>query len=271
VVAPLLLPELAPLLVQSPLLASAPGVRHGFTTRAGGVSVGPLASLNLARRPGETDAGLVENWSRVSRALGLEPGRLALMSQVHGAAVIRAAEASGPLAVLGEADALITTVPGLLLATRAADCVPILLAAPGAVAAVHSGWRGTVANVVGAATRALCEVAGCAPSAIRAAVGPCISGPAYECGPEVAQALGESGLSTEDFLEEGCGPREHVDLGRAVLAQLRDLGVRERERIEVCTQSDSRFFSHRGEGASTGRFAGVIALGGCSSGSSSAT
>lgn len=259
-VAPLVLPELAPLMVQSPLLAGAAGVRHGFTTRSGGVSQGPLASLNLARRPGETDPALVENWSRISRALDLEPGRLALMSQVHGAQVIRAYEASGPLAVLGEADALVTTAPGLLLATRAADCVPILLAGPGGVAAVHSGWRGTAANVVGAATRALCEAAGCAPHQVKAAVGPCISGPAYECGPEVAGALSASGLSPHDFLEPGLGPREHVDLGRAVLAQLRELGVTERERVEVCTLDDPRFFSHRGEGARTGRFAGVIAL-----------
>lgn len=270
-VSPLVLPALSPLLVQSPLLAEAPGVRHGFTTRDGGVSAGPLASLNLARRPGERDEALVENWSRVSRALGLEPGRLALMSQVHGAAVIRASEASGPLAVLGEADALVTTVPGLLLATRAADCVPILLAAPGGVAAVHSGWRGTVANVVGAATRALCEATGCAPGEVQAAVGPCISGAAYECGPEVAGALAESGLAPEDFLESERGPREHVDLGRAVMAQLRELGVERRERVAVCTQADSRFYSHRGEGPLTGRFAGVIAWGGCSSGSPSAT
>tara|TARA_R110002072_G_scaffold154553_3_gene304612 strand:+ start:563 stop:1213 length:651 start_codon:yes stop_codon:yes gene_type:complete len=214
---------------------------------------------------------LIENWSRVSRALGLEPSRLALMSQVHGAKVIRATEASGPLAVLGQADALVTTVPGLLLATRAADCVPILLAAPGGVAAVHSGWRGTVANVVGAATRALCEAVGCAPEQVKAAIGPCISGPAYECGPDVAGALAESGLSPDDFLERGQGPREHVDLGRAVLAQLRELGVTQRERLEVCTEGDGRFFSHRGEGPLTGRFAGVIALGACSSGSPSAT
>jgi len=260
VVAPLILPELAPLLVQSPLLASAPGTCHGFTTRSGGVSAGPLSSLNLARRPGERDEALVENWSRVSRALGLAPGQLALMSQVHGAEVIRASEASGPLEVLGQADALITTVPGLLLATRAADCVPILLAAPGGVAAVHSGWRGTVANVVGAATRELCRAVGCGPEEVRAAVGPCISGQAYECGPEVAAALAESGLSPDDFLERGLGPREHVDLGRAVLAQLREFGVTQRERIEVCTHSDPRFFSHRGEGTLTGRFAGVIAL-----------
>lgn len=270
-VAPLLSPQLSPLLVQSPLLAAVPGLQHGFTTRQGGVSEGPLASLNLARRPGETDAALVENWSRVSRALGLEPGRVALMSQVHGARVIRVEEASGPLAVSGEADALVTTQAGLLLTTRAADCVPILLAAPGGVAAVHSGWRGTVANVTRAATLALCEACGCAPSQVQAAVGPCISGAAYECGPDVASALAASGLSVEDYLVAGLGPREHVDLGRAVMAQLREVGVVARERVEVCTVADPRFFSHRGQGPLTGRFAGVIAWGGCSSGLSSAT
>ena len=260
-----------PLLVQSSLLTALPGIRHGFTTRFGGVSAGHLASLNLARRPGESDAALRENWARVSRRLGLAVGQLALISQVHGARVLRVSTPSGPLAVCGEADALVTTEPGLLLAARAADCVPVLLAGPGGVAAVHSGWRGTVAGVTRAALEALCAACGCRPEEVHAAVGPCISGPAYECGEEVASALRASGLAERDFLAPLPGSKAHVDLGRAVLAQLREAGVQRRERLEACTVSDGRFFSHRGEGPLTGRFAGVIALGGgCSPGSGSA-
>ena len=247
-----------PLLIQSPLLAGAP-VRHGFTTRFGGVSRGPLASLNLARRPGESDPALIENWGRVSDALGLVRGEVVLASQVHGARVLRVEAASGPLAVAGEADALVTTRPGLLLAARAADCVPILLAGPGGVAAVHSGWRGTALNVVGAAVAALARACGCEPAQLRAAVGPCISGAAYECGDEVADALRGAGLRDEQFTPPGDYPRAHVDLGAAVLAQLRRAGVTS-ERLEVCTATDPRFFSHRGDGPDTGRFAGVIAL-----------
>lgn len=248
-----------PLLIQGDLLREGP-LCHGFTTRFGGVSRGPLSSLNLARRPGEEDAALVENWGRVADAMGLARGQVALMSQVHGARVLRVEEASGPLAVAGEADALVTTRPGLLLAARAADCVPILLAGPGGVAAVHSGWRGTALDVVGAAARALAHACGCATEALRALVGPCISGAAYECGEEVAQALRAAGLRDEEFTPPGDYPRAHVDLGAAVLAQLARAGVARRERLEVCTVADRRFFSHRGDGRLAGRFAGVIAL-----------
>jgi YfiH family protein len=245
-----------PILLRSSLLA---GVPHGFTTRYGGVSRAGLASLNLARRPGESDASLVENWRRVAERLGREVQDVVLMSQVHGRRVLAVDEGSGPLAVVGEADALITTRPGLVLATRAADCVPILLAAPGGVAAVHSGWRGTAADVVGAAVEALCAATGGAPHEIRAAVGPRISGAAYAVGEEVVAALRACDLDSAVFARRSVG-RVTVDLGAAVRAQLERRGVRQVDVAPVCTVADPRFFSHRGEGPTTGRFAGVIRL-----------
>ncbi|MGE0708679.1 MAG: polyphenol oxidase family protein [Planctomycetota bacterium] len=240
---------------------SLPHVRHGFTTRAGGVSRGALGSLNLARRPAEREEHLVENWRRVSAALGARTEDLVLSSQVHGRRVLEVERGTGPLAVVGECDALVTTTPGLVLATRAADCVPVLLATRAAprpgVAAVHSGWRGTALGVVEAAVDALCAASGARPAALVAAIGPCISGEAYTVGPEVVAALrDQAGLAPESFLLPG--PR--VDLGAAVAAQLRRAGVEEVERLACCTVGDERFFSHRREGDATGRFAGVIRL-----------
>lgn len=247
------------MLVRSRLLHDVP---HGFTTRYGGVSRGPLDSLNLARRPGETDERLVENWSRVAAALGRRAEDLVLLSQVHGRAVLRVRRPSGPLAVAGEADGLVTREPGLVLAARAADCVPVLLAGPRggerpAVGAVHSGWRGTVQDVVGAAVAALCAEAECAPAQVRAAVGPCIGLAAYEVGEEVARELEAAGLG--GCVQRPPGARAHADLGAAVELQLRRAGVGAVERLGICTVSDPRFYSHRGEGPETGRFAGVIA------------
>lgn len=248
------------ILVRSSLLHDVP---HGFTTRYGGVSRGPLDSLNLARRPGETDERLVENWSRVAAALGRRARDLVLLSQVHGRRVLRVSEASGPLSCAGEADGLVTREPGLILTARAADCVPVLLAGPRggagvpAVGAVHSGWRGTVQDVVGAAVEALCDEAGCAPAELRAAVGPCIGLAAYEVGEEVAGELEAAGLA--ECVQRRPGARPHADLGAAVELQLRRAGVGAVDRLGICTVSDGRFYSHRGEGPATGRFAGVIA------------
>ncbi|HBP18750.1 MAG TPA: hypothetical protein DEA08_13315, partial [Planctomycetes bacterium] len=214
------------MLVRSKLLRDVP---HGFTTRYGGVSQGPLDSLNLARRPGETDERLVENWSRVAAALGRGAEDLVLLSQVHGRAVLRVERASGPLACAGEADGLVTREPGLVLAARAADCVPVLLAGPRrdggvpAVGAVHSGWRGTVQDVVGAAVASLCAEAGCPAAELRAVVGPCIGLDAYEVGEEVASELEAAGLG--ECVERRAGARPHADLGAAVELQLRRAGV----------------------------------------------
>lgn len=248
-------------LLTAAALSACDGVVHGFTTRAGGVSTGPLATLNLARRPGETDAALRENWERVARALdpALSAERLALLSQVHGRDVVRVEEPSGPLAVLGEADGLVTTRPGLILAVRAADCVPVLIAAPGGVAAAHSGWRGTAQDVVGATVAALVEATGQLPETFAAAIGPCIGGEAYEVGEQVVDGLSAGGLDPAAFVFPHPGPKPHVDLGAAVAAQLRAAGVSQVERIARCTFGDPELFSHRRDPAG-GRLAGVIAL-----------
>lgn len=246
-------------LLHGAALEAAPGAVHGFTTREGGVSEG--GTLNLARRPWERDEALAENWRRAVRALhpDLAPGAVAVMHQVHGARVLRVDAGLGPLRPVGEADALVTTVRGLVLAVRTADCVPVLLAAPGGVAAAHAGWRGTVAGVVPAAVAALCEATGADPASLVAAVGPHVGGDAYEVGPEVVQGLRGTGLSDEVFLRPRPGARDHVDLGAAVEAQLRRAGVPRVDRVAGCTFTDPRFFSHRRDGAAAGRQAGLVA------------
>ncbi|MEK7330425.1 MAG: laccase domain-containing protein, partial [Candidatus Eisenbacteria bacterium] len=116
-----------------------PAAILAFSTRRGGVSDGPYHSLNLGRSSRDRPEAVDENRRRLLVALGIDPARLANAGQTHGAAVARVA---GPGLHPG-CDALLTTTPGLALAVTAADCLPILYAAPGAVAAAHSGWRGT--------------------------------------------------------------------------------------------------------------------------------
>ena len=234
-------------------------VVHGFTTRAGGVSRGSWGSLNLARRPGEADSDLQENWHRVASAAGLSAADVAIVSQVHGATVLEVGAASGPLETLGEADGMWTSAPGILLAVRIADCVPVLFASERGVAVAHAGWRGIAAGVVGATVRALCAGIGGEPKDLCAAVGPHISGAAYEVGSEVVDGLAASGVDPEVFVRPGRRGRPHVDLGAAVDAQLRSSGVSRVEHLGGCTYSDGRFHSFRRDGVAAGRMAGVVA------------
>lgn len=252
-------------LLHAPGLHAVADLAHAFTTRAGGVSAAPFESLNLGRRPGESDASLLENWERVARALdpGLSAGDVVLIDQVHGAEVAVVDRGAGPLAFAARADAVMTTRPGVLLAARVADCVPAVLAALDregravGVAAVHSGWRGTARDVAGAAARALLRVPRAAT--LLAAVGPCIGPTAFEVGDEVVAALAAD-LDQRLFLvpTPPGRSRPHVDLGAAVAAQLARAGARV-ERVPGCTVTDRRFFSHR-RAPGGGHQAGVIAL-----------
>ncbi|MCA9488853.1 MAG: peptidoglycan editing factor PgeF [Myxococcales bacterium] len=236
-----------------------PGVVHGFTTREGGVSTGPLSSLHLAQRDGEDPAHVRENWRRVATALDprLDPSRVALLHQVHGADVVRITDPLGPAAPVAEADASYTTELDVILAVRVADCVPVLVAGEGVVGAAHAGWRGVAAGVVPALLAAMRATGA---TGLSAAIGPCIHPDAFEVGPEVVEGLVRAGLP-HDVIVHHVGPRgrPQVDLVACVTHQLRAAGVDAIDVVDRCTATDPRMYSHRRDGPSTGRSAGVIA------------
>ncbi len=238
-----------------------PAVVHGFTTRLGGVSEGPLASLNLALRGEERPERVLENWRRVAAALHPDAvqWRIAVLEQVHGDRIAQLHDGAGPLEPAATADAAFTTEPRLLLGIRTADCVPVLVAGPGVVGVAHSGWRGTAAGIAAGLIARITEATGCEPGALTAAIGPCIGGSAYPVGPEVVDALRAIGLADRDFLHQDGPGALCVDLSRAVAAQLRATGIGALERIERCTVTDPELYSHRRDGPQTGRQAGVIA------------
>jgi len=231
------------------------GFPHGFTTRDGGGSRGAFRSLNLSATVGDEPDRVEENWERLRRATGLAFARV---RQVHGCRVVPASAGSVPLE---EGDAVTTTVPGVAACVSVADCAPILLADPrsGAVAAVHAGWRGTLARAAGEGVRALVERHGARPSDLLAAIGPSI-GP---CCFEVSRVLAtrfrdELGQATGN--PRGNGSR--ADLWRANERVLRDAGLA-RRRIDVlarCTSCEEQvFFSHRRDQGRTGRHVAFIA------------
>jgi len=196
-----------------------------------------------------------------ARGVAKDPARLAAIvddrvislrhcRQVHGRA-IRSIEAdSGSVVAVGTGDGLITTAPQVGLLVWTADCVPVLLAADGVVAAVHSGWRGCAVDVVGAAVEQLARHQDTEPESIRAALGPSVCGGCYEVGPEVPDALRDFGLDEARWLEE-----DRVDLRGFLAARLEALGI-PAEQIETvggCTVESSDLASYRRDGAAAGR------------------
>jgi hypothetical protein len=237
-------------LLTAALLADLP---HGFTTRAGGASAAPFDALNLGELVGDDAAAVEENWRRLEAATGLAFARV---RQVHGARVVAAAGATRPCL---EADGVVSSRPGVAACVSVADCVPILLASPDgrAVAAVHAGWRGTIALVAAEGARALAAAAGVGVQRLRAAVGPSIGACCYQVSAELADRF-EAAFGPSVVRRAAGQPR--LDLWEANLRALRDAGV---ERIEVmrrCTACDpARFFSHRRDGGRTGRMAAFAA------------
>lgn len=247
--------------LKSELLARA-GFAHAFFTRRGGVSRGAFESLNLSPAVGDASEDVTENLRRVAAALGVAAERLYMTRQVHGRGVIVIDERQSTSHVASlEADASIALAAGVACGVRTADCVPILLADPesGRVAAVHAGWRGVAANIIGVCTEKM-ALLGSLPGDLIAAFGPHISARAFEVGEDVAAEL-ERSVGGTGSVVRGPASRAHGDLARIVRAQLALAGLRESriEQVEGCTFSDRfSFFSHRRDGSPGGRMLSAI-------------
>ena len=178
---------------------TASGADAAVTARAGGVSSGPYATLNLSLTVGDDEECVLENRRRLAAAFGARQADFVFARQVHGAGVRIVGDAdrgSGSYALddaIPDVDALVTVTPGVVLAILTADCVPIVLHDPlaGVLACVHAGWRGTVAGVCAAAVAAM-QTLGSSPAGIIAALGPAMSPDLYQVGPDVRQAVTQS-------------------------------------------------------------------------------
>lgn len=235
-------------------LSAVPGVVHAISSRAGGVSEGRCASLNVSYSVGDARANVDENLGRLASALGAHRAQLFSPYQVHGRAVTVVTPETIPAP---RCDVLITRSRGRLLLLRYADCTPVLIADPrqGAVAAVHAGWRGSAQRAAAAAVDALVQAFGSRPSDIVAAIGPAIGPCCYTVGPDVVEAFAD-----RPWLLGG----GTLDLWSANQQALVEAGVPS-EQIElagICTRCQAeRFFSHRANGGQpAGRFAAVIGL-----------
>ncbi|MFF4654185.1 peptidoglycan editing factor PgeF [Streptomyces sp. NPDC001381] len=235
---------------------SASGAHFAFTDRWGGVSAAPYEELNLGGAVGDDPGAVRTNRELAAKALGLDPGDVVWMNQVHGAdvTVVDGPWGDEPVPAV---DAVVTVRRGLALAVLTADCTPVLLADPvaGVAAAAHAGRPGMVAGVVPAAVRAMVEL-GAEPSRILARTGPAVCGRCYEV-PEAMRA--EVAAVEPGAHAETSWGTPAVDVTAGVHAQLTRLGVRDREQSPVCTRESQDHFSYRRDRA-TGRLAGYVWL-----------
>jgi YfiH family protein len=271
-------------ILQVPAFAKIPWLIHGFSTRPGGVSeVETEKVLNLGAVEWDTRENVDENKRRFQAALGAGDLTLVSLHQIHSDVVRSFATAPTKQC---KGDASITSSPGRLVGVRTADCAPVLLVDPQkrAIAAIHAGWRGTLARIVTKTIGHLQMEFGSRPQDLLAAVGPTIGGCCYEVGTEVASAFAAKFPNASDFFDElrtgdepnplqwlNMMPPGHqpppnkvlLNLKKANRAQLLEAGVREENIFitQLCTSCDvDRLFSYRKEGPASGRLLSVIGI-----------
>jgi purine-nucleoside/S-methyl-5'-thioadenosine phosphorylase / adenosine deaminase len=229
-----------------------PPLHHGFLGRTGGVSRGRFASLNLADRIGDDPAAVDANWRAIADLLPPD-GIVARLNQVHGAVVhtIGLEYAGRRL----DGDGMVTATAGITLAVFTADCVPILMvdAERRIAAALHAGWRGTLAGITGAGVQSM-EALGSRPAAIRAALGPAIGSCCFEVGADLANRFAREMPAARRHTRAGRPGKAFVDLRAIVKDQLCAAGL-SADRIATvgpCTRcANDQFFSRRGAGGKT--------------------
>ena len=230
------------------IAAELPGARVLLSTRRGGVSPEPFDSLNLGRLTADEGANIDANRDRLAAAVGLPRERFLYGRQVHGTRVRRASEPPGPARAAEEEDGQATVLRDAAALVFVADCLPVLLAADGAVAALHCGWRPLAGGIVAEGVAALRELGADGP--IAAVVGPGARGCCYEVGEEVHEVF--------ERYDARVGDR-NLDLAKVASTQLRDAGVDQVHDVGLCTMCwFGLFFSHRRDNGVTGRQAGVV-------------
>jgi YfiH family protein len=250
----------------------------GFTGRNGGVSKAPWSSFNMGLHVGDLDEAVIANRQLLADAVGWPFEAWTCAEQVHSNRMHQVTEAdkgSGRVSlndVLKDCDAIMTDVPGVLLASFYADCVPLYFYDPehDAIALAHAGWKGTVQQIASETIQAMVSAYGTNPQALLAAIGPSIGGCCYEVdGPVINQVqlllnrLGVQGEEAEAMLKtEGSG-KANLDLkeiNRQIMIKAGILPIRI-ELTEWCTGCRrDLFFSHRKEGGKTGRMASWIGI-----------
>lgn len=249
------------------------GVRHGFSTRLGGVSVGDCATMNLSFSRGDDESAVLENHRLFAIAVGYDVANLVLSDQIHETVIRKVDESDCGKGVLRESDiigvdGLITNEEKVVLMTFFADCVPLFFYDPvnRAIGASHSGWRGTVKRIGARTVEAMGREFGTKPEELLAVVGPSICQDCYEVSEDVAEAFYQEFDSSywNELLIKKPEHKYQLNLWRANEIILHEAGIPS-EHVQVsglCTCCNPKLlFSHRASRGKRGNLAGVITLG----------
>lgn len=261
------IPELSRHVERSQLLSQFPWLRHGVTQRVPGLG---QADGNVGYTAPRDEVDAWEMRQLWARAIGVDSANLVRVRQVHGNAVriatnLDTARGTNPAAAEAPiGDAIITGEPDVALMTLHADCLAMFVvdSHQRVVGAIHAGWRSTVQDIAGETIRAMTERFGCQPANIMAYVGPSIGRDRYQVGAEVIdrwQMLANADPGACCYVRDSW----YFDLKVANASRLVNAGVPAQniEISEICTASDSdHWFSHRGQGPGTGRFAAIISM-----------
>lgn len=259
-------------LLTFPALEDTGLVRHGFTTRKGGVSEGIFGTLNLSFSRGDDPEAVHENFRRVAAALGTKAEKFVFTDQTHTANVLRVDGSDAGKGICRERgftdiDGLITNSPDVVLSAFFADCVPLYFVDPvnKAIGLSHSGWRGTVQRMGRATIEAMAREFGTDPADLICAVGPCICRDCYEVSADVAEQFAKEFPGHEDaLLRDDHNGKFHLDLKAANRIVLEEAGVPAGQISvsDVCTCCEPEFlFSHRaskGRRGNLGAFMGLL-------------
>ncbi|MCB6644372.1 peptidoglycan editing factor PgeF [[Clostridium] scindens] len=249
-----------------PLLEETGAVKHGFSTKLGGVSTGSCATMNISTTRGDDPEAVAENRRRIGAAIGVRPEDMTYTHQTHttNVAVVRAEDRGRRFL---ETDGMVTNVPGICLVTFYADCVPLFLVDPvkKAIGLSHSGWRGTVGKMGKVTVQAMMREYGSRPEDIVAAIGPSICQDCYEVSEDVIDRFRDSfneAVWPKLFYRKENG-KYQLDLWRANEEVFLEAGIR-RENLAVtnlCTHCNQEvLFSHRATGEKRGNLSAFLAL-----------
>lgn len=252
-------------------LAEHPGIKHGCSTRVGGVSTGDFSSMNLGFARGDADENVLMNYDRLCNAIGFSKEQVVLPDQVHDTIVRRATKADRGKGIVKPrdyecVDAQITNEPGVALAVFGADCVPVFFFDPvkKAIGTAHAGWRGTIGRIAEKTVEAMERQFGSKRSDIEAYIGISVCGDCYVVGGEVAERFmaefPEATAQSEEQKKDGTCQLDLWKVNRSILEQA---GVLPENIVigGVCTKCHSEvLFSHRVAGDKRGNMAGFLML-----------
>lgn len=258
--------------LEYPMFSNTGIVRHGFSTRLGGVSQGDYTSMNLSFTRGDDEAAVRENYRRMAKAIGVTCENMVLSQQTHTTNVRVVTEADRGKGIMRpldytDVDGMVTNVPGICLVTFYADCVPLYFVDTHrkAIGLSHSGWRGTVGKMGKETVRKMTEEYGCDPKDILAAVGPSICMDCYEVSEDVILKFKENFAQKywKDLFYKKENGKYQLNLWKANEIIFKEAGILP-EHIavtNVCTHCNSKIlYSHRTSGNRRGNLAAFLAL-----------